>query len=147
MEKNNITIKRMTYDDIEAVLRIENESFSDSWNRESFEHSINAEYDYPIAAEYEGETAGYAILRSSIDTADIIRIAVDKKNRRRGIASGLMEALLEYGYSTGVKKYMIEVRRHNYAAICLYEGFGFEIFGIRENYYSNPVEHGLLMIK
>ena len=147
MEKNNITVREMTYDDIDEVLRIENNSFSDAWSREAFEYSINAEYDYTIVAEYDGEIAGYAMLRSSIDTADITNIAVDEKKRRKGIAYELMKSLLAYGYSTGVTTYTLEVRSHNYAAIRLYEKFRFEIVGIRKNYYSNPVENGLLMIR
>ena len=145
MENNNILIREMTDSDIEKVCRIEKEAFSDAWDFESFRYTVKAKHDYSIVAESDGEIEGYAILRTSFDTADIINIAVDKENRQKGIAGKLMQKLLSYGDSTGVISYMLEVREHNTAALRLYLKFCFEIIGVRENYYSNPVENAFVM--
>lgn len=145
MKDSSAVIRRIARDDIPSICRIENESFGDPWSPESFEYLIDSEYDYSIVVEYDGQIAGYAILRCSFDTADIINIAVDEIYRKKGFGRKLMENLLAYGHSTGVIRYMLEVRSSNRAAMRLYEKFGFEVCGVRKNYYSSPVEDGIVM--
>jgi ribosomal-protein-alanine N-acetyltransferase len=41
----------------------------------------------------------------------------------------------------------LEVRESNTAALALYGSFGFKVSGRRNNYYRNPVENAIVMVK
>ena len=46
---------------------------------------------------------------------------------------------------TGALQATLEVRRSNLAALNLYEKLGFRATAIREGYYQNPEEDGLIL--
>ena len=56
-----------------------------------------------------------------------------------------MEGLFQHCEALGVKKYFLEVRQSNSAAIALYERYGFVPVGISKNHFSAPRENALLM--
>ncbi|MGN1119506.1 MAG: GNAT family N-acetyltransferase, partial [Oscillospiraceae bacterium] len=47
----------------------------------------------------------------------------------------------------GAQRWVLEVRESNEKAISLYKKLGFENAGMRKNFYSKPVENGIIMIK
>jgi ribosomal-protein-alanine N-acetyltransferase len=53
--------------------------------------------------------------------------------------------VLDEGARLGARRATLEVRRSNAAARQLYERFGFSVVGIRQDYYSNPVEDALVL--
>ena len=61
--------------------------------------------------------------------------------RRRGIARRLLESELSRGRNT----WFLEVRESNVAALGLYQSLGFQQVGLREAYYHNPSESGIVM--
>lgn len=145
IDDNQVIIRNMTVDDVDAVYDIAVRSFSDPWNVESFNYSIKSESDYCMVAESCGCVAGYFILRISYETADVTDIAVDVNMRKKGIGKLLMEALFNKGNLKGVQRFALEVRQSNIAAISLYESCGFHADGIRKSYYSSPKEDAVLM--
>ena len=72
---------------------------------------------------------------------EILNLAVDPSERRRGIA----RALLREELGRGKNQWFLEVRASNSRAIKLYESAGFRIAGRRESYYHNPPEPGIVM--
>ena len=52
---------------------------------------------------------------------------------------------IEYGKSDNRKKFLLEVRCGNKAAISLYKKLGFKEDGIRPEFYDEPKEDALLM--
>lgn len=76
---------------------------------------------------------GFIHIQISIDEADIINIAVDKRYRCQHIGSKLID------YAIGQKKLKalnIEVRTKN-PAVKFYEKIGFNIIRTIQNYYEN----------
>ena len=73
-----------------------------------------------------------------------MNVAVDPDERRTGVATTLLEALLE---RVGDKRarYTLEVRQSNLAAIELYQRFGFRTAGLRRRYYQDNGEDALVM--
>ncbi len=65
------------------------------------------------------------------------------------MARTLLGEVLGIFASTGASRALLEVRASNTAAQCLYASFGFELDGVRKNYYpSNGArEDALLMSK
>ena len=92
------------------------------------------------------EIVGFAGFIPILDEADISNIVVHKDFRGQKIGSLLLKSLIDLAYSLNLKIMNLEVRKSNVSAIKLYEKFGFEVYGVRKNYYDN-VENAILMKK
>ena len=53
--------------------------------------------------------------------------------------------LMEMGRKDGIERYTLEVRVSNKSALRLYKKLGFEIAGIRKNFYALPTEDAYIM--
>ena len=80
-----------------------------------------------------------------LDEGYINNIAVSPSYRRRGVASALMDRLIDSARGLSLAFLTLEVRCGNHAAISLYEKYGFERVGLRRGYYEKPREDALLM--
>jgi len=88
------------------------------------------------------ELAGFAVARRvAPDEIEILNVAVDPPFRRRGAARALIQEMI--GRNRG--KVYLEVRQSNLAARKLYHSLGFEAIGVRQDYYSGPVESAIVM--
>jgi ribosomal-protein-alanine N-acetyltransferase len=67
--------------------------------------------------------------------------------RRAGVASRLLDELLDLTAGDRRRGYTLEVRVSNTSAIGLYERFGFEASGVRRGYYTDNREDALIMWK
>ncbi|MGH7315603.1 MAG: GNAT family N-acetyltransferase, partial [Candidatus Rokuibacteriota bacterium] len=65
--------------------------------------------------------------------------------RRRGVASGLLGAVLDDARERSVTLAFLEVRPTNAEAVGLYERFGFRVIGRRKGYYFDTGEDALVM--
>lgn len=83
--------------------------------------------------ELEKNIVGFIEILDLNDEIDIINIVVDKSHRRKKIGSQLLEYVIN---NNQVKRFILEVKISNEAAINLYKKFGFEIKGIRKGYYN-----------
>jgi ribosomal-protein-alanine N-acetyltransferase len=76
---------------------------------------------------------------------EILNLAIAASQRRRGIATQLLQSVLEWSRPAGISRIYLEVRGSNDAAIALYSRYGFERKGQRSRYYQNPMEDALLL--
>lgn len=79
------------------------------------------------------------------DRYEINNIYVLEEYRNRGIASKLLEKIIEDGKSNNIINITLEVRENNINAIKLYKKYNFEEKAIRKGYYNGI--NGLLMEK
>lgn len=79
---------------------------------------------------------GYAIISTVAEKIEILALAVDKNNRRRGVAKSLLTRIKFLAKKKKIQKINLEVANDNYTAIRLYQEMGFLRTGIRKNYYS-----------
>lgn len=79
------------------------------------------------------------------DRFELDNIYVLKEYRNRGIASSLMEHMINEGKKQNIINITLEVREDNVNAINLYKKYGFTEKAIRNNYYENC--NGILMEK
>ena len=135
-EPYTLIIRGMTSYDLDAVLNIEQASFSTPWCRDHFEHEITAPHSFPSVAEYNGMVVGYVCLMSLFEEAQILDIAVGPEQRGRGIAQLLMDHAVAVAREKEAELLALEVRASNRVAIALYERCGFVRTGIRLNYYE-----------
>lgn len=96
-----------------------------------------------LIIKVEEKTAGYVILYDSVDVWEIMKIAVKKEHRRKGIG----KELLKYISSLIQMPIMLEVRENNIRAIEFYKKNGFEEIATRKNYYTDTGEAAYIMVK
>lgn len=146
-------IREMKQSDIIEVARIEADIFSDAWSEKSLMESLNQKHVKMIVAEKNLAIAdaprvdGYVIFYMAGEEGDIARVAVSLDSRRRGIADRLLENIWKFCEKTSICRVLLEVRESNDSAIQLYKKHGFEELGMRKNYYSDPLENGVIMEK
>jgi ribosomal-protein-alanine N-acetyltransferase len=98
-----------------------------------------------LLAEENRHICGFAAARIIDREAEILNIAVDPLQRRTGVGSALVAAILEEAIRAEVQRVFLEVRALNQTAIAFYERHGFTISGERKQYYRAPAENAVLM--
>ena len=142
-----LDIRRLTYADLPQVIAIERRAFPTPWSLAMFVLELSKPSGICLAAWRDGRLAGYLIC-SRYDTVwHVMNVAVDPGDRRAGIATTLLQALLERVERTegSTSRYTLEVRRSNQPAIALYEQHGFRAAGLRRRYYADNGEDALIM--
>ena len=132
---------------IDDVLAIEAESFTNPWTREMYVSELEnkgVSVCY-LACDARGEAVGFCSFWRVLDELHINNLAVRPDFRRQGVATRLLAFVLAEGARLGAKRATLEVRRSNDAARLLYERFGFRVAGVRRGYYTKPVEDALVL--
>ncbi len=146
-QARRIEICPMAPQHIEALEQLEKQCFSTPWSYDA----LVSELSNPLAvfrvAEIDGQVAGYVGMQHVVDEGYICNIAVFPQYRRLGVATRLMECLMDYAKEQDMEMISLEVRPSNLGAIRFYEKFGFEQEGRRRDFYSNPTEDALILTK
>ncbi len=138
----------MTMQDLDCVIEIEKQCFTDPWSKESFESSLKEKAAHLMVMTTNAnpkQTVGYCCLYETLGDGDIVNVAIDPEMRKKGLGHRMIFELMRYGRSLNVERFFLEVRESNIAGLKLYEGLGFEVCGMRKNFYSNPTENAVLM--
>ncbi len=147
MSTEQVTIRPLGYSDLPQVIAIERRAFPTPWSLAMFVLELSKPSSVCLAAARPADDAealvGYLICSRYADLWHLMNIAVDPPALRRGIASALMERLLEIAGPD--ESYTLEVRPSNPAAIALYRQFGFVPAGTRPRYYADTGEDALVM--
>lgn len=133
--------------DIDAILRIEEASFTNPWSRQMYLSELEnsgVSFLY-LARDTHGIAVGFCSFWRVLDELHINNLAVDPAHRRSGVATALLSRALAHGKALGARRTTLEVRRSNDPARQLYERFGFTVAGVRYGYYSHPVEDALVL--
>ena len=143
MTDEPLEIRRLSYADLPQVIAIERRAFPTPWSLAMFVLELSKPSGICLAALREGRIVGYLIC-SRYDTVwHVMNVAVEPELRRRGIATALLERLLERVAPDA--QLTLEVRRSKDGAIALYERFGFRSAGLRRRYYQDNGEDALIM--
>ncbi|MNI69677.1 Protease synthase and sporulation negative regulatory protein PAI 1 [compost metagenome] len=79
-----------------------------------------------------------------VDHLDIDSIVVDKDYQKNGVATSLLNKVLEYAKENKIYDVFLEVRKSNSNAILLYKKFNFEHINTRKRYYPDNGEDALI---
>ena len=147
MKIRDIKIEYMKKEDVEAVVKIEEEAYGKHhWAKSSFyDEMSNNLAKYYVAKLPDGEIAGYAGTWHIIDEGHITTIAVKNEYLRNHIGEAIIKAIIDDCYKDGIKYLTLEVRISNAPAIKLYEKYGFKSLGTRKGYYQDNNEDALIM--
>ena len=142
-----IKIREMQLDDLEQVMTIEEANFSVPSTETGFFAFLLREDTLFLVAEEGEKILGYCGVVTVQDEGDITNVAVEKNSQNQGIGKKLLEEMFQRTQKAGVCRLFLEVRAGNAAALHLYEKMGFVQMGIRKNYYEQPVEDGVVMMR
>ena len=138
-------IRPMQETDIEAVVLIEQESFSIPWSKSAFIDEMSNEKAHYLVMEEDNRVIGYGGFWKILDEGHFTNLAITPEYRHRGLGKKLIEAMLNYGRTLGIDKVTLEVRETNENALRAYATLGFHIEGKRRRYYTNPDEDAMIM--
>ena len=138
-----VTIRRLAYSDLPAVISIERRSFPSPWSLAMFVLELSKPSGICLAASEGEELLGYLVCSRYDQVWHLMNVAVAPERRRAGVARGLIRQLVEEG--GGRLPFTLEVRVSNHQAIAMYEHFGFRSAGIRPRYYHDNGEDALIM--
>jgi ribosomal-protein-alanine N-acetyltransferase len=145
-KEKEIFIRRMEEEDVPAVAAIERNSFSLPWSDTSFLNEIRKEHGISRVAVVGDTVVGYVSAESVLDEGHILNLGVHPEYKKRGIATALVENILEELKVRACRFLYLEVRASNFVAKRLYQGFGFSVVGRRKNYYVAPNEDAVIMM-
>jgi ribosomal-protein-alanine N-acetyltransferase len=143
MSTQPTTIRPLTYSDLPQVIAIERRAFPTPWSLAMFVLELSKPSGVCLAAVEDDKVAGYLICSRYDQVWHLMNIAVDPPARRHGLASALLEEMIERAGPE--KSYTLEVRTSNAPAIALYERFGFRSAGTRPRYYHDTGEDAVIM--
>jgi len=145
-EDRDIEIAPATWRDLDAVHRLEVDSFPSPWRREFFESEMNGESRLHFVARRSGAVVGYVFAMWFFDEMHVNKIAVAEHERRKGIADALMERCLEFAHANGITTISLEVRQSNRGAQAFYKHLGFTAMYVRPRYYPDG-EPAVVMVR
>ena len=137
-------IRKMTFEDVKTLAKIEKECFSLPWSEASFEDSLAREDTVFLVCE-DLDVVGYIGMYLSFEEGEITNVAVTPSYRQRGCGNLLIQAIKEEAKARAAESVILEVRVSNVPAISLYKKHGFEEIGIRKNFYEHPSEDAIIM--
>src|SRR5215210_3715158 len=140
-----IEILPLALKDLSAIEEIERRSYPTPWSRSMFAGELTKPSSISLGAFEDDRLVGYVIVSRYVDAWHVMNIAVHPQSRSRGVASALLERLLETTATDARRGYTLEVRVSNEGAIRLYERFGFKKRGVRRGYYTDNREDALIM--
>lgn len=139
-------IRGLKSSDISDILAIESDSFPDPWPKTAFEEIIRQPGHGGIVVVSDSRLVAYACYLIIEYESHLTNLAVANSYRRKSIASGLLERILDIARKKGCEHILLEVRPQNKSAIAFYENAGFKLLYSRPKYYRDPVEDALVMV-
>lgn len=139
-------IERMQISDLNEVMAIEKLSFRLPWKKSYFLYDMNRPNAYCLVAKENDKLVGYLVAWKIEDQLHLANIAVHPNERKKGIGSQLLKAILAIGKELKCKNIFLEVRESNFVAQNFYRKFGFTHILTQKNYYHDG-EDALILEK
>jgi ribosomal-protein-alanine N-acetyltransferase len=123
--------------DLDAIHRIERDSFPVPWRRLFFENELTAERRFNLVAKRNDVIVGYLFAMWIFDEMHVNKIAVAESERRQGVADELMGECFAFARMNDIRTISLEVRKSNLGAQAFYRHLDFESSYIRPRYYPD----------
>lgn len=124
----------LTDDLLDAVLVVEQASYSHPWSRTNFTDSLKSGYEAQVLLG-DGEVIGYFMAMKGVDEVHLLNITVAPTHLRQGWARVMLDALAIWSRGQGAEWLWLEVRTSNLRAMNVYDAYGFRRIGVRKQYY------------
>ena len=137
---------RLTKEHLGDVAELERLCFSEPWSEKALELLLSDDAIGFVCLQ-DGRAVAYGGMLWAVDEGQVTNVAVHPDARRHGYARAIVEAFADAARAKGAVQISLEVRQSNAAAIALYEAHGYVEVGKRKNFYRNPREDALIMIR
>ncbi len=132
-------IRQATLADAAALFALEQALFgAEAWSEQAVREELEGPGRRFLVAEGEAGIEGYAVTMAAGDIVDLLRIAVHPLSRRRGLASRLLDAVLEDTESAS--RMLLEVSVANSEGLAFYVARQFSVIDVRPHYYRDGSE-------
>lgn len=128
-------VRRLTLADLPQVLEIERTAYQFPWSEGIFRDCLRVGYHCFVATDLTDRVLGFALVSIAAGEAHVLNLCVHPQRRRNGVASLLLEHMLDAAARSRADNLLLEVRPSNTAALALYAAHGFERVGLRKRYY------------
>jgi len=144
----------MRAESVAEVVKIAEECGLSYWSESDYRAELDRTGSYTFQAEsIRGKiVVGFIIMRLITKTDrdypavfEILNIAVKENYRKAGVGTLLIRSTLDISKQNSPANIWLEVRFSNKPAIEFYKKHGFSPEHLRRNFYSNPVEDGIVM--
>jgi ribosomal-protein-alanine N-acetyltransferase len=131
-------LRRMTLDDLGAVLGVEVQAYRFPWTHGNFIDSIVAGYLAQVLWCPVDGLVGYFVAMAGVDELHLLNLTVGPAHQGRGHARGMLDALQAHAVDRALRTIWLEVRASNERARAVYRRRGFAEVGVRKGYYPAP---------
>lgn len=129
------TISQATDDDLIKIAAIESISQQTPWSKQMLNDSLLGDH-LCWKISLNNELWGYLIAMRVMEQLEILNVVVSPQKQKQGFATLLLKHLEVFSKSEKIDSVFLEVRKSNQKAINLYQKHGFELIGVRQNYYA-----------
>ena len=147
VQRQAAQLQAMQTDDLEAVIAIEQTTYSHPWTRGNFRDALASGY-WAQCLRVQDELLGYVIAMEGVQETHLLNITVAPTRQRQGWAHMMLDALCLWSRRQGAEWLWLEVRESNLRALQVYERYGFRRVGLRKDYYPadrQQREHAVVM--
>ncbi len=132
-------VRTATKHDVGAVVDIEERGFGrQAWSAQAVAEDVAGASTARVVlvAVDAACVVGYASMLVAGDVADLDRVVVSARNRRRGVGGALVAAAVDEARMRACTRVMLEVAAGSQPALALYLGHGFAEVNRRRRYYA-----------
>jgi ribosomal-protein-alanine N-acetyltransferase len=133
-------VRAATPGDVPAVAALERDCLgADAWSEALVAEGVSGRLPTVryLVAELDGRVVGHATASLVADLAELQRIAVAADHRRHGVATLLLDAVVDAAGAGGADRVLLEVREDNAGARAFYAARGFVEVDRRRRYYRD----------
>lgn len=127
-------ISNATLDDLDELHKIEVACQDHPWSKEQIASAINSNQTLWLIKK-NTQIAGFLLWQAQIDEAEIYDLAIAPEFQRQGLASELLNQLIQACQEQTIHKIFLEVRASNQKAQSLYSKHQFKKIAERKDYY------------
>lgn len=135
----NVPVRLLVATDAVLLAALHRSGFDDPWDEPAFATLLASPGVFGVLAGIT-EPLGFILCRTAADEAEVLTLFVPEANRRRGVATVLLDAAIAAAVAAGAKALFLEVAEDNAAARGFYEARGFTQVGLRPRYYRGTTD-------
>jgi [ribosomal protein S18]-alanine N-acetyltransferase len=131
------TLSEARPNDASAIAALHTTSFQRGWGEDEVYRLLIEKTVVTHRAMSGGTVTGFILSRMAAGEAEILSIAIARRQRGRGYARPLLDLHLRRLAGLGTRAVFLEVDESNAAARALYRRAGFRDVGRRQSYYQS----------
>ncbi len=137
MSEQPLCFRRMTLEDVDCVMKVENEVYRFPWTEQIFSDCIRVGYLCWMASRAD-TVVGHAVISITPGESHMLNLSIGKIYQGNGYGKQFIEFLIAVAGEHQAETMLLEVRPSNIPAINCYNASGFNEIGCRKDYYPAP---------